>query len=269
MVGPPCATGRSPFARNRLAVALILGFFLLGAWTRVIAAVESDVEEVEKGSPTQVEDAYPLEYRELDVEGLFRYERLSHGHRFVLSPRLEYGFAPKWQIRLTAPFFTGMADTTGSGNLQAELLWNFQTEAYWVPALAVSIEGDFPTGHAAQGVDTTLKLLASKTLGTWIARPQIHLNLAWTHHSGRMPDERPDLYGLIIGYSQHVTARLMIVADYFRQQLPLAGRTEDVVELGFRRAMSGTTVVALGAGYGLNSDSRDFHIQGGIEVTFK
>ena len=61
----------------------------------------------------------------------------------------------------------------------------------------------------------------------------------------------------------------MIVADYFRQQLPLAGRTEDVVELGFRRAMSGTTVVALGAGYGLNSDSRDFHIQGGIEVTFK
>ena len=269
MVGPPRATGRSPFARNRLAVALILGFFLLGTWTRVIAAVESDVEEVEKGSPTQVEDAYPLEYRELDVEGLFRYERLSHGHRFVLSPRLEYGFAPKWQIRLTAPFFTGMADTTGSGNLQAELLWNFQTEAYWVPALAVSIEGDFPTGHAAQGVDTTLKLLASKTLGTWIARPQIHLNLAWTHHSGRMPDERPDLYGLIIGYSQHVTARLMIVADYFHQQLPLVGRTEDVLELGFRRGISGTTVVALGAGYGLNSDSRDFHIQAGIEVTFK
>jgi hypothetical protein len=251
-----------------LTLVLVIVILSLDDWANVIAADLSDVEEVEKGSPTQVEDAYPLEYRELDVEGLFRYERLSHGHRFVLSPRLEYGFAPKWQIRLTAPFFTGMADTTGSGNLQAELLWNFQTEAQWVPALAVSVEGDFPTGHAAQGVDTTLKLLASKTLGPWIARPQVHLNLAWTHH-GRMPDERPDLYGLIIGYSQHLTPHLMIIADYFRQQLALAGRTEDVLELGFRRAMSPTTVVALGAGYGLNSDSRDFHIQAGIEVTFK
>ena len=269
MVGPPRATGRSPFAGNRLSTVLLLGIFLLGAWTRVIAAVDSDVEEVEKGSPTQLEDAYPLDYRELDVEGLFRYERLNNEHRFVLSPRLEYGFAPNWQIRLTAPFLTGMADTTGSGNLQGELLWHFQPEAHWVPALAVSVEGDFPTGHAAQGVDTTLKLLASKTLGTWIARPQVHLNMTWTHHAGRMPDERPDLYGLIIGYSQFLTPRLMIVADYFHQQLPLVGRTEDVLELGFRRGISGTTVVALGAGYGLNSDSRDFHIQAGIEVTFK
>ena len=255
--------------RRYFTLFLILVSILLGGWTEVNAAVESDVEEVEKGSPTQLEDAYPLDYRELDVEGLFRYERLSHAHRFVLSPRLEYGFAPKWQIRLTAPLFTGTADITGSGNLQGELLWNFQTEAHWVPAIAVSVEGDFPTGHAAQGVDTTLKLLASKTLGTWIARPQVHLNLAWTHHSGRMPDERPDLYGLIIGYSQHLTPRLMIIADYFRQQLALAGRTEDVLELGFRRGISGSTVVALGAGYGLNSDSRDFHIQAGIEVTFK
>ena len=252
-----------------LTLVLVIVILSLDSWANVIAADESYVGEVEKGSPTQVEDAYPLDYRELDVEGLFRYERLSHGDRFVLSPRLEYGFAPNWQIRLTAPFFTGMADTTGSGNLQAELLWNFQTEAHWVPALAVSVEGDFPTGHAAQGVDTTLKLLASKTLGTWMARPQVHLNMTWTHHAGRMPDERPDLYGLIIGYSQFLTPHLMIVADYFHQQLPLVGRTEDVLELGFRRGISGTTIVALGAGYGLNSDSRDFHIQAGIEVTFK
>ena len=252
-----------------LKLALILGLLSLNGWARVIAADESDVEQLEKGSPTQLEDAYPLEYRELDVEGLFCYERLNHEHRFVLSPRLEYGFAPEWQFRLTAPFFTGTANITGSGNLQAELLWNFQAEAHWVPALAVSVEGDLPTGHAAQGVDTTLKLLASKTLGNWIARPQVHLNMTWTHHAGRMPDERPDLYGLIVGYSQHLTPRLMIVADYFHQQLPLVGRTEDVLELGFRRGISGTTVVALGAGYGLNSDSRDFHIQAGIEVTFK
>lgn len=241
----------------------------LGCWPSVVRLNRPDVEEVEKGSPTQVEDAYPLAYRELDVEGLFRYERLGHEHRLVFSPRVEYGFAPNWQVRLTAPFFTGTADISGSGDLQAELLQNFQAETKWTPALAISAEADFPTGHGAHGIDTTLKLLASKTLGKWIARPQAHLNLAWTHHAGRMPQERPDFYGVIVGYSQLLTSRLMIVADYFRQQLPLAGRTEDVLELGFRRALSEITVVALGAGYGLSSDARDFHIQAGIEVTLR
>ena len=84
-----------------------------------------------------------------------------------------------------------------------------------------------------------------------------------------MPEERPDLYGIILGYSQLLSSRLMLVADYFRQQLTLANHTEDVLELGFRRVLSGTTVVALGVGYGLNRDSRDFHIQTGIEVTWK
>ena len=253
---------------RRLKFALIL-VLLLGCWPEHVSADESDLEEVEKGSPTQVEDAYPLAYRELDVEGLFRYERLSQEHRFVLSPRLEYGFAPNWQARVTIPFFTGNADISGSGDLQAEILRNFLTETKWTPALAVSVEGDFPTGHAAHGIDTTLKLLASKTLGKWAARPQAHFNLSWTHHGGRMPEERPDLYGIIVGYSQLLSSRLMLVADYFRQQLTLAGHTEDVLELGFRRVLSGTTVVALGVGYGLNKDSRDFHIQTGIEVTWK
>jgi hypothetical protein len=251
---------------RRLKLVLIF-VLLFHCWPGQVSAEDSDLEEVEKGSPTQVEDAYPLPYRELDVEGLFRYERLGQEHLFVLSPRLEYGFAPNWQARMTAPFFTGNGDIRG--DLQAEILRNFKTETKWTPALAVSVEGDFPTGHAAHGIDTTLKLLASKTLGKWVSRPQAHFNLSWTHHGGRMPDERPDLYGIIVGYSQLLTSRLMLVADYFRQQLTLAGHTEDVLELGFRRVLSGTTLIAVGVGYGLNRDSRDFHIQTGIEVSWK
>ena len=253
---------------RRLRLVLIF-VVLVDCWPVHVWADISGVGEVEKGSPTQVEDAYPLAYRELDVEGLFRYERLSQEHRFVLSPRLEYGFAPNWQARVTVPFFTGNADIAGSGDLQAEILRNFRPETKWTPALAVSVEGDFPTGHAAHGIDTTLKLLASKTLGKWSARPQAHLNLAWTHHGGRMPEERADLYGIIVGYSQLLTSHLMFVTDYFRQQLTLAGHTEDVLELGFRRVLSATTVVGVGVGYGLSRDSRDFHIQTGIEVTWK
>jgi hypothetical protein len=237
--------------------------------TDVGAAAVSDINEVERGSPTQVEDAYPLAYKELDVEGLFRYERRNDEHRFILSPRLEYGVAPNWQVRLTSPIFTGTTDTTGSGDLQAEILRNFQTETRWTPAVAISVEGDFPTGHAGYGIDLSLKVLASKTLGASLAIPQLHLNLSWTRRGGRLPQERRDLYGLIIGYSRILTPNMVMVADYFRQQLPVAGRTEDVLEVGLRRALSRMMVAAVGVGYGLNRDSRDFHIQSSIEVTFK
>ena len=40
-------------------LVLILVILSLDDWTKVIAADESEVEEVEKGSPTQLEDAYP------------------------------------------------------------------------------------------------------------------------------------------------------------------------------------------------------------------
>lgn len=252
-----------------LTCALSVLLLSSAGWQSVATASESDVEEVEKGSPTQIEDAYPLEYRELDVEGLFRYERVNQKSRYVYSPRVEYGFAPNWQVRLTAQLFTGTADVSESGNLQAEILRNFTTERRWIPALAVSAVGDFPTGHVAHGIDTTLKLLASKSLGTSIPRPQVHFNFTWTHHGGRTTAERSDLYGLIVGYSRLLTTQMTLVADYFRQQLPLAGRTEDVIELGFRRAVSKTTVIAFGAGYGLNSDSRDLHVQTSIEITFR
>ena len=253
----------------RVGCALCVLLFCLAASRGISAAAESDIGEVEKGSPTQIEDAYPLGYRELDIEGLFRYERLNQKRRYVYSPRIEYGLAPNWQIRLTAQLFTGTADVSESGNLQIEVLRNLTMESRWMPALAISAVGDFPTGHAAHGIDTTLKLLASKALGTSTSRPQVHLNFTWTHHGGRPTTERSELYGVVVGYSRLLTAQMMLVADYFHQQLPLAGRTEDVIEAGFRRALSKTVVVALGAGYGLNNDSRDFHIQTSIEVSFR
>src|SRR6266487_3814136 len=91
-------------------LALCMAVALAGA----AYARESDkllIDEVEKGSPTQLEDAYPLEYRELDIEGLFRYEKVENGHGYVWTPRLEYGFATDWQARMSTPFLSGTTAT--------------------------------------------------------------------------------------------------------------------------------------------------------------
>ncbi|HEV8328862.1 MAG TPA: hypothetical protein VGQ08_15400 [Nitrospiraceae bacterium] len=234
-------------------------------------ARESDkllIDEVEKGSPTQLEDAYPLEYRELDLEGLFRYEKVANGHGYVWSPRIEYGFAPDWQARVSTPFLSGKTATDEPlhHTLQVEILHNFRYETGYSPALAASVELDFPTGRG-QGLDTTVKFLASKTLGTSPMLPRLHLNVAWTHNAAPQAGERNNLYSLVAGYTRLLTDRLMVIVDFFRQQAFTRGQTENVFEVGVRFAVTSAAVVAAGVGYGVGSDSRDFHLQAGVEFT--
>jgi hypothetical protein len=238
-----------------------------------VAAESSDVDlkEVEKGSPTQVEDAYSLDYGELDVEGLFRYEKVKKGHGFVWTPRIEYGFAPNWQGRVSVPILSGetATDEPLGSTLQLEVLRSFQSETGLLPAVALSLEVDLPTGHAARGADTTIKVLVSKTLGKGIAIPQLHLNAAWTHNAGPRAQERHDLYSIILGYSRLLSPRVMMVADFFRQQQFVLRQTENVLEAGVRYALNLSAVVAIGVGYGIGADSRDFHVQTSMEFTFR
>jgi hypothetical protein len=226
------------------------------------------IDEVEKGSPTQLEDAYPLEYRELDLEGLFRYEKVANGHGYVWSPRIEYGFAPAWQARVSTPFLSGQTATDEPlhHTLQVEVLHNFLSEARYNPALALSVELDFPTGRG-QGLDTTLKFLASKILGTSPMLPRLHLNVAWTHNAAPQAGERNNLYSLAAGYTRLLNDRLMVIVDFFRQQALTSGQTENVFEAGLRVAVTSYAVVAAGVGFGVGSDSRDYHLQTGVEFT--
>src|SRR6266545_3560749 len=248
-------------------LALCMAVALAGA----AYARESDkllIDEVEKGSPTQLEDAYPLEYRELDLEALFRYEKVANGHGYVWAPRLEYGFAKDWQARVTTPFLSGKTATDEPlhHTLQVEILHNFWYEASYNPALAASVELDFPTGRG-QGLDTTLKFLASKTLGTSSMLPRLHLNIAWTHNAAPQAGERNNLYGLAAGYTQLLNDRLMVIVDFFRQQAFTRGQTENVFEACLRFAVTSYVVVAAGVGFGVGSDSRDYHLQTGVEFT--
>jgi hypothetical protein len=238
--------------------------FALPVW----AATSVDVQEVEKGSPTQVEDAYPLQYGEFDLEGLFRYTRFNGATAYIYEQRIEYGVAPNWQLRMSSPWVFGRGDKTENGNLNVELLRNLDTEGPLLPAVALSVETDFPTGGRFSGVDTTLKLLASKTLGKNTGQRQLHFNATWTHNAAPKKTDRHDAYGVILGYSHLLGSRLMAVGDFVRQQQLERGSTENLLELGVRFLLFQETVITLGGGYGIGHDSRDFHVQSGLEVSW-
>jgi hypothetical protein len=229
----------------------------------------SDHWNLEEQLPTEVEDAYPSDYLVPELQSLFRYERLRPaGDRFVLSPRLTYGFARDWNVKIAAPFLLGPTDHTGSGDTEVDVFNNFVAESPYWPALAWSAGAVFPTGGRSDGIDTMLKFIATKALGTDFTLHRVHLNLTWNHHAGTSPEERRDRYTAILGYSHLLPTDTVLVADLVREQELEKTRTANLVEVGLRHMLTTESVVSVGAGAGLGSDSPRFRLTIGFQYSF-
>jgi hypothetical protein len=235
------------------AVPLALAF----AFTLVVVALPlsaADHMNLEEGLPLQMEDAYPIAYRGREVQGIFRYGRTRDDKdRFTLAPQLEFGIFPNTELRMQAPFYVGNADRTGSGDIHVAGLYNFNTETIYLPALAVDAEGVIPTGEHNNGFDTTLKLIATKSISSGTDR--IHANLAWDRNAAALEDEREHRYRAIIGYSRRISADWVILADFVRALERKEHEDSNVLELGFRWQVTPLSVISFGAGAGIGRES--------------
>lgn len=258
--------------KNRMQKVLSV-VILLGIWTimtfysPVFAADHSNLEE---GLPTEIEDAYPTSYLNREMQGVFRYERTEGGEdRFVFQPRFEYGFARNWQLSVSSLLLAGDADRTGSGDIHLGVLYNFNTEAVYIPAFAAALEADLPSGKDSAGIDTTVKLIASKMpFPRSYLLHRMHLNVLWTHNSGRREDERRDIYKAIAGFSVRAGKDTMLVADIIREQEMEKGKDSTIAEIGIRRQISPLSVLSLGAGAGIGEDSPDMRFVIGFQKSF-
>ena len=119
---------------------------------------------LEEGLPTEVEDAYPVPYKGREIQSVLQYERNGDDDQILIEPRFEYGIAPNTQVRLSVPFTLG----DGANDIQdvgLEVFYNFNAESLSLPAFAVAVSADFLRDQRVQGVDPTVKLLATKTIG--------------------------------------------------------------------------------------------------------
>jgi copper chaperone CopZ len=257
---------QSSTPRSGANVATLIGFgFWLLACVQVSAADHMNLEE---GLPTQVEDAYPIAFRGREFQTSLQYERTDdHKDRFVIDPRVEFGFAPNWQGKISAPFFLGSADKTDSGNIGLETLYNFNTEGLLLPAFALSARADLPTGRDSAGIDTTLKAILTKSI-TKSGSDRVHLNLAWKHNAGAHSNHRDDLYRTIIGYSRRLDADTVIVADFIREQEIERKKEANIFEIGVRRQLTPLTLIAVGLGAGVGDNSPKFRATLGFQRSF-
>jgi hypothetical protein len=232
---------------------------------RVLGADHLNLEE---GVPLEIEDAYPVGYRGREFQAAVRYEHTDDSEeRLVLDPRIEFGFAPNWQGKVSLPFYLGSADRTDSGNIGLEAFYNFNTEGLTLPAFAISARADLPTGHHSAGLDTTLKGILTKSV-TQTGLDRLHLNFAWKHNAGSSAGQRDNLYRVIIGYSRRLDADMIVVVDFIREQAIERNREANIVEAGVRRQLTPLSLIAAGLGAGVGDESPAFRATFGLQRSF-
>jgi hypothetical protein len=230
-------------------------------------AIAADHLNLEEGLPAEVEDAYPLGFGGFEFQGIFHYDRVEGEDIFTLDPRLEWGFARNWQAKLSVPVVLG-SEENDIGDISAEVFYNFNTETLSTPAIALSASADFPTVSDSKGVDPTLKLLVTKSIGTGKNLDRLHLNLGWTYNSKKQDNERQNALSAALGYSRRLGSETILVSDIVFEQEKEEDAEMYLIEIGVRHQLSPLNVLAIGAGVGLGEESPDLRITAGFQQSF-
>jgi len=231
--------------------SVLLITLLITLWYPSVWALDHD--NLDKNRPVQVEDAYPIAMGEIGLEGGVQFEDRRRGlNRWEFRPQILYGAFYNTQLEVEGGSITGWTsgeERETSGNLGLGALYNFNTETISVPALAVKIELEVPTGESSEGLDMTVGGLLTRSFGRW----RTHLNLEYTVVGATDPGERNRLYTLISGISYPLgypmRFRETLIVDVFIHQSEMSGEENITgVEIGIRHQISPRVVLDGGIG---------------------
>jgi len=233
------------------------------------AARASDVHDLQRNLPLEVEDTTATEEGSLQVQASARYERTHDGEdQLTVEPQLQYGLVPNVHVELSYPIIAGDADRTGSGDVTAAVFYNFLQEENARPALAVKAQVDLPTGVGSDGVDTDLRFLLTKTLTENESQDRMHLNVDWIHNAAADNDERQNRFIGVVGYSRKLSDQTVFLADLVREQQDQEGLDSTILEAGLLHQLNDKVTLAAGIGAGLGEDSPDVRLTIGVQYSF-
>ena len=229
-------------------VVLLLMFLCLTA-----AAWGLDHDNLDPNRPIQMEDAYAIPKGEIGLESGIRFnDRRAGATRFVFQPQIIYGAFYNTQIEVQGDLFTEPSSLVGankSGDLHLGVLYNFNTETLALPAFAMRVEADLPTGIQSKGIDTQVTGILTRSFG----RLRVHLNAGYTFLGTRRGQERHGAYRMIaavsypIGYPRRF--RETLIVDVYTRQSDLVGQSNHTgIEVGLRHQLSSRIVLDGGLG---------------------
>ncbi|HET8532873.1 MAG TPA: transporter, partial [Methylomirabilota bacterium] len=149
--------------------------------------------------------------------------------------------------------------------------YNFNQETVSLPALALRIGLDTPTGVGSQSVSVEVKGIVTKS----IERLAVHLNAGYQIPTSTRRDERDGVYQLALGASYPLGApwltRLLLVGDVFAEQAARRGESPVVgTEIGVRYQLTPRLVWDVGVGTEFAGPRRrsDLFMTTGVSIGF-
>jgi len=234
-----------------------------------------DHSNLDEGRPLRLDDAYSIADGELALEvgGGFALPRRG-SNRGVFPGEVLYGAYPNLQLAVGTTFSTDphdIDDRRKSGDLHFTGLYNFNQETIGLPAFALKLGLDTPTGIDGHGYAVEFKGIVTKS----IERLSLHLNAGYEFFTGTSRAERDGRYKLALGASYPVGAprftRLTLVGDLFAEQSPRHGEPTSLgIEVGVRYQLTPRMVwdVGMGTEFAGPSHRSDLFMSTGLSVGF-
>jgi hypothetical protein len=259
---------------HRRIVGLVLAvvWLVLTAHLTGESALALDHDNLDPNRPIAVEDAYAIPEGELGVEAGVRFNDRRQGRtQATFQPQIIYGAFRNAQIEIQGDLFTDPRTVVGankSGDLHLGLLYNFNTETLRLPAFAVRVEADLPTGVNSRGVDTQMTGIMTRSFDRW----RVHVNAGYTVLGSPQGQERPGTYRAIVAVSYPfgypMRFRETVIASLYTRQSDLRGQTNHTgVEVGVRHQFTSRVVLDAGIGTEFLGPSDRAAVQGTVGVS--
>lgn len=235
------------------------------------AAAQTDYYNTDAGRPLQIEDAYVVERRAIELQAApLRLERSRRGvYNWGIEPELSVGLFRRTQVEIGLPIAildAGIGGkTVGITGLDASVLYNLNAETR-IPALAVGASVLAPVGSlAANETYTSVKGIATKTF-RWA---RFHVNGQYT--VGKAPESAAGAIGALGAGASELSRWLggvavdrtfplrsvLISAELFtRQPLHREESLEWNAAAGTRVQLSPRVALDLGGGSRLSGDDK-------------
>jgi hypothetical protein len=246
----------------------------------VVAMATGDVYAIDhtnldEGRPLRLEDAYAIGDGEIALEagGGFTLQRRGP-NRGIFPVEILYGAYPNLQVGAGTTLSTDprdVEDRPKSGDLQVSALYNFNQETISLPAFALKVGLDTPTGVDAHGYGLELKGIITKS----VERLSLHLNAGYEFLIATPRGDRDGRYKFALGASYPIGApqftRATLVGDVFAEQSTRRGESTFVgTEVGLRYQLTPRMVWDLGIGteFAGPVHRSDFFLTTGVSVGF-
>ncbi|MGE3154081.1 MAG: transporter [Nitrospiraceae bacterium] len=235
-------------------------------------ALALDHDNLDPNRPIAVEDAYAIPQGEMGVEAGVRFNDRRQGRtQAAFQPQIIYGAFRNTQIEIQSDLFTDPQTVVGankSGDLHLALLYNFNTETLRLPAFAVRVEADLPTGVNSRGVDTQMTGIMTRSFDRW----RVHVNAGYAVLGSPQGQERPGTYRAIVAVSYPLgypmRFRETVIASLYTRQSDLRGQTNYTgIEMGVRHQFTSRVVLDAGIGTEFFGPSDRAAVQGTVGVS--